>query len=100
MEPFKKIKLSCCVYVCVGGWGGGVWWSLGYLSLPLGVTTLHITPVILQFFKEYLSCNWLGCLFLLLGVTTLHITPVSILYMVTMLLDWWWLASTAWHAHS
>ena len=32
-----------------------------------------------------------------LGETTLHIT--LFVYMVTMLLDCQWLASTAWHAH-
>ena len=41
----------------------------------------------------------LGYLSLSLGVTTLHITLVMFIYMVTMLLDWLWLVSTAWHAH-
>ena len=43
VKPFKKIILSCFAR------------GLRYLSLSLGVTTLHITPLILQFFNEYLS---------------------------------------------
>ena len=42
----------------------------------------------------------LGYLSLSLGVTTLHITPVTLPCMVKMLLQWWWFAPTAWHAHN
>ena len=49
---FKKAILPCFVR------------GLGYLCFSLVVTTLHIIPVILQFFKEYLSCKkaWMSFL--------------------------------------
>ena len=63
MEPYRKIVLYCFVR------------GLGYLSLSM--TTLHITPVIPQFFKKYICpVRKLGCLSLSFSVTTLHITPV------------------------
>ena len=74
----------------------GAWMSF----LVFRQTSLHITSAILQFVKNICTVRELGCLSLSLDATILHITSVSLLYMVRMLLDWWSLASTAWHTHS
>ena len=83
----NHIKFFFLIALCKGAW-------ISFLVFRCDDPTYNPSSSVFYFVRA------LGYLSLSLGVMTLHITSVTLHCIVKMLLQWWWFAPTAWHAHN